>query len=112
MPIHRKFQPLPLTAIAPAGWLKRYLRAQAQGLTGHLQVAGFPFNTKGWAGPRLLPPEHADPWWPYEQYAYWIDAMIRCGHLLGHKSLIAKAKKISITYSSTPMLTATWARSS
>ena len=93
MPIHRKFQPLPLTAIAPAGWLSLYLRAQAQGLTGHLQVAGFPFNTKGWAGPRLLPPEHAAPWWPYEQYAYWIDAMIRCGHLLGHKSLIAKAKK-------------------
>ncbi len=93
MPTHRKFQPLPITAITPDGWLRRYLRAQAQGLTGHLQVAGFPFNTKGWAGPRLLPSEHADPWWPYEQYAYWIDAMIRCGHLLNHKSLIAKATK-------------------
>ncbi|GAG36505.1 unnamed protein product, partial [marine sediment metagenome] len=58
MPIHRKFQPLPITALVPAGWLRRYLRKQAHGLTGHLQVAGFPFNTTGWAGPRMIPPKH------------------------------------------------------
>ena len=94
MPIHRKFQPLPITAIVPGGWLSRYLGTQASGLTGHLQVAGFPFNTKGWACPKVIVRgKYAEPWWPYEQYAYWVDAMIRCGHLLGHKPLIAKAKR-------------------
>ncbi len=93
MPIHRKLQPLPITAVEPRGWLRRYLRKQTRGLTGHLQAAGFPFSTKGWAGPRMAPPKEAAPWWPYEQYAYWIDAMTRCGHLLRNKSLINKAAK-------------------
>ena len=93
MSTHAKFQELPITAIAPNGWLRGYLQKQARGLTGHLHVAGFPFNTKGWAGPRIIPPKDADAWWPYEQYAYWIDALIRCGHLLGQKSLINKAVK-------------------
>ena len=53
MPIYRKFEELPLTAIHPEGWLRSYLEKQSRGLTGHLEKAGFPFNTAGWASQKL-----------------------------------------------------------
>jgi len=87
-----KFQELPLSAIEPEGWLRRFLEKQRDGLTGHLDEAGFPFNTKGWTSPTVKH-RHGEPWWPYEQTAYWIDGMIRTGHLLRDKFLISKARK-------------------
>jgi uncharacterized protein len=84
------FQELPIRAIKPAGWLRRYLELQRDGLTGHLEAAGFPFNTEGWAAP-LVEHKSGTGWWPYEQTAYWIDGMIRCGHLLDDAFLIEKA---------------------
>ena len=86
------FSELPLSAIEPQGWLKAYLKKQKDGLTGNLdKTGGFPFNTFGWGGPGLsdVPAE----WWSYEQTAYWVDGMVRCGHLLGDKELIEKAHK-------------------
>ena len=91
-PPHAVFSELPLSAIEPQGWLKAYLKKQKDGLTGNLdKTGGFPFNTFGWGGPGLsdVPAE----WWSYEQTAYWVDGMIRCGHLLGDKELIDKASK-------------------
>ena len=61
-----------------------------------MEVAGFPFDTKGWACAKVAH-HKGEPWWPYEQTAYWVDGMIRCGYLLGDKRLIGKARK-SIDY--------------
>ena len=91
-PPHARFSELPLSAIEPQGWLKAYLKKQKEGLTGNLdRTGGFPFNTFGWGGPGLsdVPAE----WWSYEQTAYWVDGMVRCGHLLRDRDLIDKARK-------------------
>ena len=92
----RKLEEVSLTSIRPAGWLRSYLKRQSRGLTGHMEVAGFPFDTKGWACAKV-PQKRGEPWWPYEQTGYWVDGMTRCGYLLSDKRLIDKAKK-SIDY--------------
>ncbi len=92
MQTYAQFRELPLSAIQPTGWLRVYLEKQRDGLTGHLESAGFPFNTAGWAAP-LIRHRGGEGWWPYEQTAYWIDGMIRCGYLLGDDFLIAKARQ-------------------
>ncbi len=83
-----------LAAIRPEGWLKDFLIGQRDGLTGHLEVAGYPFNTEGWRRHRLRKGERTlTGWWPYEQYAYWVDGMIRCGLLLDDPFLVRKARR-------------------
>ncbi|HMO50040.1 MAG TPA: glycoside hydrolase family 127 protein [Kiritimatiellia bacterium] len=83
-----------LGCIHPSGWLKDFLLAQRQGLTGHLEHAGYPFNTRGWRSERLKLGERGGAdWWPYEQTAYWIDGMIRCGILIEDEALKAKARR-------------------
>lgn len=91
------FEELPLTAIEPRGWLRQYLVNQRDGLTGHLETAGYPFDTIGWAGATIPNNTSIEDWWPYEQNAYWVDGMIRCGRLLRDDFLIAKARR-SIDY--------------
>lgn len=88
----RQFRELPITAINPEGWLRQFLENQKNGLTGHLEVAGFPYNTCGWSCEKVVNLQ-GHSWWPYEQTAYWIDGMIRCGYLLQDDFLIQKAKK-------------------
>jgi DUF1680 family protein len=85
-----KFKELPLTSLKPNGWLRGYLEHQRDGLTGHIEAAGFPYNTNGWMVPEYdIAERHA--WWPYEQTAYWIDGALRCGYLLQDENLIARA---------------------
>jgi uncharacterized protein len=86
------FTEVPLTALTPEGWLRQYLVNQRNGLTGHLDECGFPFSTGGWAAGQVKHEQGAD-WWPYEQTGYWIDGMIRCGHLLRDDYLIGKARR-------------------
>ncbi|HMB01919.1 MAG TPA: beta-L-arabinofuranosidase domain-containing protein [Spirochaetota bacterium] len=80
-----------LTAITPQGWLKRWLDIQRRGLNGHLEVAGYPFDTKLWACPQISYRKGASPWWPYEQTAYWVDAFTRSGIFLKNKPQLKKA---------------------
>jgi len=83
-----------LASMEPLGWLRAWLQTQASGLTGHLEVAGFPFDTKGWTVDRIATRSgYGQRWWPYEQYAYWVDGMMRCGCLLRDTTLIRKARK-------------------
>ena len=92
-----RFQSIPANAITPHGWLRQYLINQRNGLTGHLEKAGYPFNTVGWAADSIPGNKSIEKWWPYEQNAYWVDGMIRCGLLLNDTSLLNKARK-SIYY--------------
>ena len=91
-----RLHPLPLHAIEPEGWLHRYLLNQRNGLTGHLEAAGFPFNTDGWAMEQFPNRGESPLWWqwiPFEQTAYWYDGMTRCAYLLKDQFLIQKARK-------------------
>ena len=89
---YAKYREVKLSAVHSDGWLKRYLQIQKDGLTGHMEVSGFPFNTVGWGGDKV---DHiyGGAWWPYEQTGYWVDGAIRCAHLLRDKDLIEKAGK-------------------
>lgn len=87
-----KFFELPITAIQPRGWLRVYLETQRDGLTGHLEVAGFPFDQGGW-GNHAITYQSGATWWPYEQTGYWLDGLLRCGILLNDPFLIEKARQ-------------------
>lgn len=87
------WQECSLGQIRPEGWIRTFLENQRDGLTGHLEVAGYPFNTEGWLSDHLpLGDRGGSGWWPYEQVAYWLDGMIRCGILLGDETLKKKAR--------------------
>ncbi|MBP7829923.1 MAG: glycoside hydrolase family 127 protein [Kiritimatiellae bacterium] len=86
------FRELDLASIRPSGWLRRWLERQRDGLTGHLDHAGYPFDTRGWRDDPIRRDGRAlRSWWPYEQTAYWIDGMARLGALLGDNELLRKA---------------------
>lgn len=86
------FEELPLHTITPEGWLRRYLERQREGLTGHMEQAGYPYDTKGW-GQRRHVGGGDETWWPYEQTGYWVDGAIRCAHLLNDADLLRKASQ-------------------
>lgn len=89
---YSKFREIVLPAIRPEGWLRVYLEKQRRGLTGYLEASGYPFNTRGWRSWHVKV-KHGEKWWPYEQTAFWIDGMVRCGYLLQDEFLIGKAKQ-------------------
>jgi hypothetical protein len=80
-------------ASRPQGWIRSWLKTQASGLTGHLDVAGYPFDTRLWACKAIPHLPYAAPWWPYEQTAYWVDGLFRCGVLTEDKKLIRAGLK-------------------
>jgi hypothetical protein len=45
IPLKALFHEVPLSAIKPTGWLRTFLQNQKDGLTGHLEHAGYPFHT-------------------------------------------------------------------
>ncbi len=89
LPYYGALEEAPLASISPDGWLRQYLVRQRDGLTGHLEDAGYPFNTAGWDGTTM----EKFGWTAYEQYAYWVDGMMRTGELLRDTFLVAKASR-------------------
>lgn len=87
---HSLFTKLSITRIAPQGWLREFLCRQKSGLTGRIEVAGYPFDTCLWAGEKMQGSPTA--WWPYEQTAYYLDGALRLGHLLRDEELLAKVR--------------------
>ena len=79
------FNPLPLGAITPRGWLRTQLEIQAAGLTGHLgdfwKDVG---NNSGWLGGT------GESW---ERGPYYLDGLLPLAYELGDAKLIEKAKQ-------------------
>lgn len=90
-PKYTTYSKLKISDIHPQGWIKEFLERQKSGLTGHIEVAGYPFNTTMWAGNKIEGSPEA--WWPYEQTGYYIDGVNRLGYLLGDNALKQKAKE-------------------
>ena len=92
---YAKFEEVGIRQIKPEGWLGDFLRKQAEGLTGHLEVAGYPFDRVGWDRFDVDTTKSNDNpgWWAYEQTGYWLDGMERLAELLGDRKLKAKAER-------------------
>lgn len=83
-PIFRPvYQPLPLGAIKPTGWLHDQLTAQASGLTGHLDEFWPDLMQSGWKG------EEGESW---ERGPYYLDGLLPLAYLLEDDRLIAKTQ--------------------
>lgn len=80
----RRFSPLPLGTVKPAGWLERQLEIQAAGLTGHLDEFWPDVRDSGWIG------GSAEGW---ERMPYWLDGAVPLAYLLEDPRLIAKVEK-------------------
>ncbi len=91
-----QWQEVPLSAVYPEGWLKTFLQTQANGLTGHLEEAGYPFDSVSWAKSDAPMQAHAENpgWWVYEQTAYQLDGLERTALLLRDETLREKAETI------------------
>lgn len=48
-----KFRQFKTTQITPEDWLKELLSRQRDGLTGNIEVAGYPYNTSMWAATKF-----------------------------------------------------------
>ena len=93
-----------MSNVKAQGWIKRYFETQAKGLTGNIDKIGGPFVNRYWGNYYAQNIQNADNvflggmevkkvgWVPFEQTAYWIDGMIRCGYLSENDELIEKAK--------------------
>lgn len=78
------YQPLPLHAIEPKGWLARQLRIQADGLSGHLDEFWPDIRDSRWFG------GDAEGW---ERAPYWLDGFIPLAYQLKDAVLIAKVER-------------------
>ncbi|WP_321476418.1 beta-L-arabinofuranosidase domain-containing protein [uncultured Paludibaculum sp.] len=78
------FNPLPLTAVKPSGWLRRQLEIQAGGQSGHLDEF-WPSVDKasGWLGGT------GESW---ERGPYYLDGLVPLAYLLDSPTLKAKVK--------------------
>jgi hypothetical protein len=90
-PASSVYQPLPITSVRAEGWIRELLERQRSGLTGHIEAAGYPFDTCGWGCPEV--PGSSQKWWPYEQTSYWVDGLLRLGYLLDDAELVARARR-------------------
>lgn len=75
------FLPLGLTEIQPTGWLRRQLRIQADGLSGHLDEFWPDVQRSGWIG------GDCEGW---ERGPYWLDGLVPLAFLLNDPALLAK----------------------
>jgi hypothetical protein len=81
--VPRVYEPLDLGAIEPRGWLRRQLRIQAEGLSGHLDEFWPSLADNQWLG------GENDGW---ERGPYYADGLVPLAYLLDDDELIAKAE--------------------
>jgi len=80
----RAYEPLPLGHVKPAGWLRRQLRIQADGLSGHLDEFWPDIRDSGWLGGA------AEGW---ERGPYWLDGAVPLAFLLEDEELTEKVDR-------------------
>lgn len=79
------FNPLPLGAVAPRGWLRDQLQLQAGGLSGHLDEFWKDVgDNSGWLG------GSGESW---ERGPYFLDGLLPLAYQLNDARLLAKAKR-------------------
>lgn len=84
MNLHKPaFQPFPLAAITPRGWLADQLRIQADGLSGHLDQFWPDIKESAWIGGT------AEGW---ERMPYWLDGVIPLAWLIDDQELQARIR--------------------
>jgi hypothetical protein len=91
IPPFSKYGLVHISDIKTEGWIHQFLEYQRSGLTGHIELAGFPFNTGMWTE-RINEKPEGIFWWPYEQTGYYVDGCIKTGYLLNDTLLLNKAK--------------------
>jgi DUF1680 family protein len=80
----RRFDPLPLGAVTPRGWLRDQLRVQADGLTGHIEEFWPDLADNRWLGGQN------DGW---ERGPYYVDGLLPLAHLLDDDDLKQRADR-------------------
>lgn len=80
--------------IRPNGWIRSFLETQLTGLTGHIEEAGYPFDTVCWGEADYASDNENPQWWVYEQTAYWLDGMLRCAIALEDANYLNRAQSI------------------
>ena len=90
---YAKFEEIGIRQIKPEGWLRGFLEKQRDGLTGHIEVAGHPFDNVGWDRYDVQPEKDQPGWWAYEQTGYHLDGAERLAELLDDRAMKARAKK-------------------
>ena len=82
-----------LDDIKPKGWLKTFLDAQKDGMTGKPESMSYPYDSNLWDGEIVRNTEsYGSDWWRYEQTAYYTDGLLRLAYLLDEPTLIQKAE--------------------
>lgn len=88
--VHSAFQKASTGEIRVEGWMKETLDAQRNGLTGHIKVAGHPFDKECWGSTEK---QGNWRWEDFEQTGYWADGALRLGYLTGDEAMKSKVKK-------------------
>lgn len=83
-------QDIGIEGMKAEGWMKEVLTTQRNGLTGHIQVAGAPFDKEGWGDAAQ---KKMDRWEDFEQTGYWADGALRCGYLIDDPELTRRVKE-------------------
>lgn len=77
---------------------EKFLQKQMNGITGHIEVAGYPFDQVEWGQEDNIGLDSVyswgAPWWAYEQTAYWVDGFTRCAILLRDKVALSRVEKM------------------
>lgn len=79
--------------VEPKGWLKKILENERDGMPGHLDEIGYPYDLPCWQL-KSMTDGGFEAWWPYEQTGYWIDSVTRAALLLRDNEFLQKVKSI------------------
>ena len=88
--------PLPPGSVKPTGWLGDWATTQANGMVRDL-ANRHPVFQQGWMEQQVMIKNKQGEkvlargnnfGWPLEQSAYWIDGLIRLGHIMGDEELV------------------------